>query len=62
MLGQSSGGSSGRTVDPTNDNFMKSEDKAGGPTDPCFGFAELVKEIYENSENPKTEKYLEDPQ
>jgi len=41
---------------------MKSEDKAGGPTDPCFGFAELVKEIYENSENPKTEKYLEDPQ
>ena len=36
------GGGGGRTVDPTNENFLKSEDRAGGPTDPCFGFAELV--------------------
>ena len=61
MIGAGGGLTAGRTVDPTNENFMKSEDKAGGPTDPCFGFVELVKEIYENSENPKNEKYLDTP-
>ena len=34
-------------VDPTNENYFKSDDKAGGPTDPTTGFQDIAKVIYE---------------
>ena len=38
----------GGRADPTTEMFMKTEDKAGGPTDPMHGFEDCIRGIYES--------------
>lgn len=48
------GGSTvGARLDPTNDGYMKSEDRAGGPTDPMCGFEDCIRAIFESDQKKR---------
>ena len=40
-------------MDPTNDGYMKSEDRAGGPTDPMCGFEDCIRAIFESDQKKR---------
>mmetsp|Transcript_12418 Transcript_12418/g.9022 ORF Transcript_12418/g.9022 Transcript_12418/m.9022 type:complete len:118 (+) Transcript_12418:580-933(+) len=47
-------------IDPTSDEFFKTQDKSGGPIDPSLGFKEVYTEIYiKRAKPPKDEGTLD---
>ena len=49
------------TINPETDDYFKTLDKGGGPTDPFVGFSEVIEQVYRGSIPAKEETKIEEP-